>query len=262
MCCYGEALRARGRLTRLTHPKGPPHPEIARRSQARGGAARGSSGARWQWRRLRRRRRRRRHGALRARRRVQLLNCGRANDGMRRCGARACGLLAVAGRAQRVVTRGCAVDARIRQQAAVRVASAPARVSTSSGSSSSSPFCSSRAARTRCRSAPASARSAPARQRRERRLEARSTHRRPLLAPASGRGKRVMVQWIGRRREQGASCGCTPASCSPRLASFGEGEESCRLFCVDARVASAADRTAPPGGQRGGGANCRGSTLC
>ena len=32
--------------------------------------------------------------------------------------ARACGLLAVAGRAQRVVTRGCAVDARIRQQAA------------------------------------------------------------------------------------------------------------------------------------------------
>ena len=32
--------------------------------------------------------------------------------------ARACGLLAVAGRAQRVVTRGCAAVARIRQQAA------------------------------------------------------------------------------------------------------------------------------------------------
>ena len=245
MCCYGEALRARGRLTRLTHPKGPPHPEIARRSQARGGAARGSSGARWQRRRLRRRRRRRQHGALRARRRVQLLNCGRANDEMRRCGARACGLLAVAGRAQRVVTRGCAAVARIRQQAA---------------GSSGERTCSGEhvereqqqlavllfsCGRTRCRSAPASARSAPARQRRERRLEARSTHRRPLLAPASGRGKRVMVQWIGRRREQGASCGCTPASCSPRLASSGEGgaqDSLCRFVCF---CATRRDRTAP-----------------
>ena len=162
------------------------------------------------------------------------------------CGARACGLLAVAGRAQRVVTRGCAAVARIRQQAA---------------GSSGERTCSGEhvereqqqlavllfsCGRTRCRSAPASARSAPARRRRERRLEARSTHRRPLLAPASGRGKRVMVQWIGRRREQGASCGCTSASCSPRLASFGEGEESFRLFCVDARVA----RPLPAAGPR------------
>ena len=170
---------------------------------------------------------------------------------MRRCGARACGLLAVAGRAQRVVTRGCAAVARIRQQAA---------------GSSGERTCSGEhvereqqqlavllfsCGRTRCRSAPASARSAPARRRRERRLEARSTHRRPLLAPASGRGKRVMVQWIGRRREQGASCGCTPASCSPRLASSGEGgaqDSLCRFvrFCASA---PRPHRTAPPSGQ-------------
>ena len=60
-----------------------------------------------------------------------------------------------------------------------------------------------------------------------------------------------MVQWIGRRREQGASCGCTPASCSPRLASFGEGEESFRLFCVTRVLQAPRDRTAPhrTGGQ-------------
>ena len=46
--------------------------------------------------------------------------------------------------------------------------------------------------RKRCKSAPASVRSAPARRRRERRLAARSAHRRSLLAPASARGKRVM----------------------------------------------------------------------
>ena len=211
------------RSTHTAHPPetGPPHPEIARRSQARGGAARGSSGARWQRRRLRRRRRRRRHGALRARRRVQLLNCGRANDGMRRCGARACGLLA--GRAQRVVTRGCAVDARIRQQAAGSSGERTCSGEHVEREQQQLAFLLFSCGRTRCRSAPASARSAPARRRRERRLEARSTHRRPLLAPASGRGKRVMVQWIGRRREQGASCGCTPASCSPRVVSSGEG---------------------------------------
>ena len=177
---------------------------------------------------------------------------------MRRCGARACGLLAVAGRAQRVVTRGCAAVARIRQQAA---------------GSSGERTCSGEhvereqqqlavllfsCGRTRCRSAPASARSAPARRRRERRLEARSTHRRPLLAPASGRGKRVMVQWIGRRREQGASCGCTPASCSPRLASSGEGgaqDSLCRFVCFCAS-APRPHRTAPHWRSRGGGANC------
>ena len=179
--------------------------------------------------------------------RLELLTCGTTEGRSVRCGARACGLLAVAGRAQRVVTRGCAAVARIRQQAAGSSGERTCSGEHVEREQQQLAFLLFSCGRTRCRSAPASARSAPARRRRERRLEARSTHRRPLLAPASGRGKRVMVQWIGRRREQGASCGCTPASCSPRLASFGEGEESFRLFCVDARVASAArpHRTAP-----------------
>ena len=170
---------------------------------------------------------------------------------MRRCGARACGLLAVAGRAQRVVTRGCAAVARIRQQAAGSSGERTCSGEHVEREQQQLAFLLFSCGRTRCRSAPASARSAPARRRRERRLEARSTHRRPLLAPASGRGKRVMVQWIGRRREQGASCGCTPASCSPRVVSSGEGgaqDSLCRFvrFCASA---PRPHRTAPPSGQ-------------
>ena len=167
---------------------------------------------------------------------------------MRTCGARACGL---AERAQRVLARGCAAGARSRHEAAGSSGQRTCLGEHVERELQQLALLLFSCRRKRCRGAPASARSAPARRRRERRLEARSTHCRALLAPASGRGKRVMVQWIGRRREQGASCGCTPASCSPRLASFGEGEESFRLFCVDARVARPRDRTAPhrTGGQ-------------
>ena len=183
--------------------------------------------------------------------RLELLTCGTTEGRSVRCGARACGLLAVAGRAQRVVTRGCAAVARIRQQAAGSSGERTCSGEHVEREQQQLAFLLFSSGRTRCRSAPASARSAPARRRRERRLEARSTHRRPLLAPASGRGKRVMVQWIGRRREQGASCGCTPASCSPRVVSSGEGgaqDSLCRFvrFCASA---ARPHRTAPPGGQ-------------
>ena len=183
--------------------------------------------------------------------RLELLTCGTTEGRSVRCGARACGLLAVAGRAQRVVTRGCAAVARIRQQAAGSSGERTCSGEHVEREQQQLAFLLFSCGRTRCRSAPASARSAPARRRRERRLEARSTHRRPLLAPASGRGKRVMVQWIGRRREQGASCGCTPASCSPRVVSSGEGgaqDSLCRFvrFCASA---PRPHRTAPPSGQ-------------
>ena len=183
--------------------------------------------------------------------RLELLTCGTTEGRSVRCGARACGLLAVAGRAQRVVTRGCAAVARIRQQAAGSRGDRTCSGEHVEREQQQLAFLLFSCGRTRCRSAPASARSAPARRRRERRLEARSTHCRPLLAPASRRGKRVMVQWIGRRREQGASCGCTPASCSPRLASSGEGgaqDSLCRFVCFCAS-APRPHRTAPPSGQ-------------
>ena len=98
----------------------------------------------------------------------------------------------------------------------VRAASAPAWVSTSSGSCSSSPCCSSRAAESAAevlqlrlgQRLPASGASG--------RLKLDKLILGPSWRLRAGRGKREMAQSIGWRREQGASCGCTSASCSPR----------------------------------------------
>ena len=119
-------------------------------------------------------------------------------------------------RTQRVLARGCAAGARSGTRPRVRAASAPAWGGPSSGSSCSSPCCSSREAE----------RAAEVQQLRlGQRLPASGASGRLkldklILGPSwrlrAGRGKREMAQSIGWRREQGASCGCTSASCSPR----------------------------------------------